>query len=150
MSWITWLSSYSRSGNGEGGSHVFPKYWDSMHWNVGFFFSLLQGFALFYVMKSVKNTGTIWNDSTLMMLTIWSHLVFTVIRLFMSCYKNQGRIFCHKLQFFSETTFSKGKCVGLYVCLRLSENGSCFLLVLNHVHESEITVLLYTEEEEDI
>lgn len=60
----------------------------------------------------------------------------------MSCYKNQGGIFCHKLKFFSEITFLKGKCVGLYMCLQLSEDGSCFVLVLNHVHESEITVLL--------
>lgn len=32
-----------------------------------FFFSLLQGFALFYMMKSVMNAGTIGNGSTLMM-----------------------------------------------------------------------------------
>lgn len=60
----------------------------------------------------------------------------------MSCYKNQQRIFCHKLKFFSGSMFLKGKCVELYVCLQLPKNSSSFILVLNHVLESEITVLL--------
>lgn len=39
MSWISWLSSYSRNGNKKGGSNLFPKYGDSIHWNVGIFFT---------------------------------------------------------------------------------------------------------------
>lgn len=59
----------------------------------------------------------------------------------MSCYENQGRIFCHKLKLFSETMFLKGKCVELYVCLQLPKNSSSFILLLKQVLESEITVL---------
>lgn len=67
------------------------KMWD-------FFFSLLQSFALFCVMT--VNIGTIQDGSTVMSWTISTCLVFPVIRLFISCYKNQGRNFCTKSKFF--------------------------------------------------
>lgn len=51
-----------------GGSHLFPKYWYTKHETTRFF-SWLQSFALFYMVKSIVNTGTIWDGSTVMMLT---------------------------------------------------------------------------------
>lgn len=50
--------------------------------------------------------------------------------------------FLPQVEILSDTMFLKGKCVELYVCLKLPKNGSSLILVLNHILENDITVLL--------